>query len=282
MSWRLVTSDGQSFRIHRSAIAGRSSSVHIVLNDTQVSRRHAELRAEGNTLMVRDLGSRNGTYVNGVRLTAPHTLRPGDWLRIGNTSFQVQWVNDQVVVPSAPVPPPAAQPAAVSHQPIKYVYCSNCMSRIAENAEVCPQCGAPQGVAAAPRQLSKIAYCSNCGAQIAEGALLCPQCGASQEEHAVAARAPVHQHNPNTAFLIELVGGLFGFLGLGHIYAGRTGDGVLRLVLWLLYSWAAWIAIALLSAILVGLVCIPVQAIIQIAVPIWSATTIKNQLLHDF
>ncbi|HFD38484.1 MAG TPA: FHA domain-containing protein [Anaerolineae bacterium] len=228
MSWRLVTSDGQSFRIHRSAIAGRSSSVHIVLHDPLASRQHAEFRAEGNTLMVRDLGSQNGTYVNRVRITAPCTLRPGDRLMIGNTTFQVQWIDDQVVVPRAPVPAPMpASPPAVSHQPIKYTYCSNCMSRIAENAEVCPQCGAPQGVAAAPRQLARVTYCPSCGAQIAEGAAICPKCGMG-----LARKQPV-EARPATGdkeWLITLLLCVFlGYLGAHRFYTGHIAIGLIQL-----------------------------------------------------
>jgi TM2 domain-containing membrane protein YozV len=67
------------------------------------------------------------------------------------------------------------------------------------------------------------------------------------------------QYDPNTVFLIELVGGFFGLLGLGHLYLGRTNDGILRLVLWLLYDIIAGVTIALLSTVVVGLVCIPFQ-----------------------
>ena len=84
--------------------------------------------------------------------------------------------------------------------------------------------------------------------------------------------------DPNNAFLIELIGGFFGFLGLGYFYAGDTQNGLIRLLIWLAYVAAAWIGIALLSLVLVGLICIPIQAAIQIAVPIWSAFSLKNKL----
>lgn len=88
--------------------------------------------------------------------------------------------------------------------------------------------------------------------------------------------------DPNTAFLIELVGGFFGFLGLGYFYVGRTNDGILRLALFLVYNIIAWIVIVLFSMVIVGLLCIPVQIAIQVGVPIWSASNLKKQMTEGF
>jgi TM2 domain-containing membrane protein YozV len=90
----------------------------------------------------------------------------------------------------------------------------------------------------------------------------------------------VTQRDPNTVFLIELVGGLFGFLGLGYIYVGQTNDGILRLIVWFIYNIIAYIAITLLISIFIGLVCCPVQLIIQFAIPIWSASTLKDKVVR--
>jgi TM2 domain-containing membrane protein YozV len=85
--------------------------------------------------------------------------------------------------------------------------------------------------------------------------------------------------DPNTVFLIELVGGFFGFLGLGYFYVGRTNDGVLRLLLWLVYGVTAYVIITLLLAVFIGIICIPIQLVIQVGVPFWSANTLKNDML---
>ena len=87
------------------------------------------------------------------------------------------------------------------------------------------------------------------------------------------------QKDPNTAFLIELVGGFFGLLGLGYFYDGRTNDGILRLIIWIIYDIAAAIGISLLLAVVVGICCIPLQLAIQIGVPLWSANELKKQML---
>ncbi len=64
---------------------GRQQDCTIVLGDPNVSRRHAEVRPSGDGFVVVDLGSTNGTKVNGVRV-AEHVLHDGDEVRFGNTS----------------------------------------------------------------------------------------------------------------------------------------------------------------------------------------------------
>lgn len=86
------------------------------------------------------------------------------------------------------------------------------------------------------------------------------------------------ERQANIAFLVELVGGLIGFLGLGYIYVGRTNEGVVRLVLWLATVGMMWLVIAALSAVLVGLCLIPFGMAVQIGVPILSAFVLKNEL----
>ncbi|HEY7484959.1 MAG TPA: DUF1707 and FHA domain-containing protein [Streptosporangiaceae bacterium] len=72
-------------------LIGRAPGCHFVLTDLTVSRFHAELyRAEGqDTWLISDLGSMNGTRVNGWRLTGPAPLRPGDQVGFGNLNFLV-------------------------------------------------------------------------------------------------------------------------------------------------------------------------------------------------
>lgn len=71
-------------------VIGRAPGCDFILSDLSVSRRHAELyRNENRTWMVSDLGSMNGTRVNGWRLTGPTQVRPGDQLGFGNLTFIV-------------------------------------------------------------------------------------------------------------------------------------------------------------------------------------------------
>ncbi|MGH3391922.1 MAG: DUF1707 and FHA domain-containing protein [Actinomadura sp.] len=71
-------------------VIGRAPSCSFILTDLSVSRFHAELyRAENGVWMVSDLGSMNGTRLNGWRLTGPTMVRPGDHLGFGNLTFIV-------------------------------------------------------------------------------------------------------------------------------------------------------------------------------------------------
>jgi serine/threonine-protein kinase len=61
-----------------------------IAGDLEISRRHARIRrVAGDTFVVQDESSANGTFVNGDRIEGPHPLRPGDELRIGSTVFVV-------------------------------------------------------------------------------------------------------------------------------------------------------------------------------------------------
>lgn len=69
-------------------VVGRGESSDLVLTDPSVSRRHAMIRRRDGEYAVEDLGSLNGTYLNGNRVTAPRTLRDGDNLRFGGTAAE--------------------------------------------------------------------------------------------------------------------------------------------------------------------------------------------------
>lgn len=75
---------GHAYPLRAETITiGRGSENQIVLDDPQVSRHHARLTWQGNSFLLEDLGSVNGTWVNGVRIVSPVLLRPGDSIGIG-------------------------------------------------------------------------------------------------------------------------------------------------------------------------------------------------------
>jgi pSer/pThr/pTyr-binding forkhead associated (FHA) protein len=59
------------------------------VSEPSVSRRHAERRNQGRHWLVRDLGSRNGTRVNGLRVLEETEVRPGDRLSLGEVPFRL-------------------------------------------------------------------------------------------------------------------------------------------------------------------------------------------------
>ena len=74
---------------HDEAVLGRANA-DVTIEDPLVSRRHAVIRSRPPELEIEDLGSLNGTWVNGRRITAARSLQPGDLIRVGNTVARVE------------------------------------------------------------------------------------------------------------------------------------------------------------------------------------------------
>ncbi|GAA2413123.1 DUF1707 and FHA domain-containing protein [Streptomyces glaucosporus] len=68
---------------------GRAPGSMLRLNDETVSRTHAQLHSSARGWVLRDLGSSNGTWVNGRRVTGSVSVRPGDHVRFGRVSFRL-------------------------------------------------------------------------------------------------------------------------------------------------------------------------------------------------
>lgn len=82
---------GQVFALGFEPVTiGRHEESYIVLADPQASRHHAEVAMQGGRWVIRDLGSANGTFVNGQRITGPHVLNPNDLIQVGQTSFRLR------------------------------------------------------------------------------------------------------------------------------------------------------------------------------------------------
>jgi hypothetical protein len=83
-------------------IVGRQPSCHIALKFPNVSSRHCELRLLNGYWHVRDLGSRNGIKVNGIRCDS-HWLMPGDVISVAKHRYEVNYS------PNGAAPPPEAE-----------------------------------------------------------------------------------------------------------------------------------------------------------------------------
>lgn len=83
-----LTSADREFPLHPGdQLAGRGPAAEICLDSPKVSRRHARFVVEGATVIVEDLGSKNGTFVSGSRISEPLPLKSGDEVRIGPFTF---------------------------------------------------------------------------------------------------------------------------------------------------------------------------------------------------
>ena len=78
---------GMAYDIGDGAIMGRGEGAEIRLEDPFASSRHARLLRQGPVIVIEDLGSTNGTYLNEELLQGPQPLHPGDRIRIGDSEF---------------------------------------------------------------------------------------------------------------------------------------------------------------------------------------------------
>jgi len=74
--------NGQRWSVRGSLIIGRDSGCEIMIPDRQISRRHARITTTSNGILLEDLGSKNGTYRNGVRVDEPALLQDGDNIQL--------------------------------------------------------------------------------------------------------------------------------------------------------------------------------------------------------
>ncbi|MDQ3265250.1 MAG: FHA domain-containing protein, partial [Myxococcota bacterium] len=80
-------SAGRRYELREEATIGRSPSCEIPLEDVKVSRRHARVFLQDGRAQVVDLGSRNGTLINGERIEQAQPLTQGDQFQVGTTTF---------------------------------------------------------------------------------------------------------------------------------------------------------------------------------------------------
>ena len=126
--FRLVVRRGpqpnQAFEISKDLTTlGRDISNDIVLNDRETSRHHLRLTRSGDTMTIEDLGSTNGTFVNGKRVSGITPLQNGDMIGLGETvtlALEAYSSPTPPPMPAAPAPMPAApapMPAAPAPTP---------------------------------------------------------------------------------------------------------------------------------------------------------------------
>lgn len=108
---------GRRYEVGAELVIGREGQA-LTIDDSTMSRRHAVVRSSGEALTVEDLGSRNGTFVNGRRISEPVSLAPDDVITLGATSFRVDVdTSTPATVASVPLPAPIAPVAREPEQP---------------------------------------------------------------------------------------------------------------------------------------------------------------------
>lgn len=102
--------NGQRWQIDQELIIGRDTSCDVVISDRQVSRFHARLTPNEDGVLLEDLGSKNGTYLNGNRLEDPTLLSDGDMLQISLVQHFVFLSSDATVPLEFEMPVEKASP----------------------------------------------------------------------------------------------------------------------------------------------------------------------------
>lgn len=80
---------GRTYEVAEELTIGRAAGCHITLDDNFVSQLHARVFTREGQVLVEDLGSTNGTYLNRQKVTGPMVMRPGDELQVGNTVLEL-------------------------------------------------------------------------------------------------------------------------------------------------------------------------------------------------
>lgn len=99
-------------------IVGRHDECHVKIKSSQVSRQHCHLFEKKGLLLVKDLGSANGTYVNGKRVKEQQVLEVGDELTIGDVQLRVERIGQPSAAPPQPRATSKVETAIVSSPPI--------------------------------------------------------------------------------------------------------------------------------------------------------------------
>jgi len=99
----VVRVGGELLPLHSGEnIIGRDREAAIVVDSPDVSRHHARLLVTSDAVTLEDLGSKNGTFVAGKRLTAATALRDGDQITVGRTLLRIERLRDVASTATAP------------------------------------------------------------------------------------------------------------------------------------------------------------------------------------
>ena len=87
----LLMIDGKRLVVGPAGVTiGRSRECDVVLNDPNISRQHAEIRPRGGSWVLTDLGSTNGSCINGRRIEHPEVIKPGDEIEVGTSVIRFE------------------------------------------------------------------------------------------------------------------------------------------------------------------------------------------------
>jgi pSer/pThr/pTyr-binding forkhead associated (FHA) protein len=164
---------GQVYELVKDEVTlGRGTTNDIIIIDSEVSRKHARFFLQSGGYVIEDVGSTNGTYVDGQRLIGPHLIRPGEMIFLGEKiSLEVEAIYDEdaTIVPPPTVPsgqavlpeeqiPAQPQPAPVTPPPPAQTYVVPQPQEAASHPPVDPYPPTQQAPAAQPVPVAQPVY----------------------------------------------------------------------------------------------------------------------------
>jgi pSer/pThr/pTyr-binding forkhead associated (FHA) protein len=120
-SLRLIGRDGKEFPVTCTLVIGRAPECAIVIDEAGISRQHAQVELVEGRMMLKDLGSQNGTFVNDVRIETATEIKAGDRIRFHDVPFTVKPADPAGVNPTAVFEsgPADEGPKTVSYQSLQ-------------------------------------------------------------------------------------------------------------------------------------------------------------------
>ncbi|HIA01551.1 MAG TPA: FHA domain-containing protein [Myxococcales bacterium] len=136
-------------------MVGRGANCHVRLDGDLVSRTHAAIHVEDQDVVLHDLGSMNGTFVNDRRVTAPRTLNSGDQIRIAFFKLVFE----------------ERSPSSSATPTLQLIYCVGCQAALTADSHFCVHCGTE----VIPQLLNS--GCTQCGKAVSLDTTFCACCG---------------------------------------------------------------------------------------------------------
>lgn len=143
-------------------LIGRSLDCHLTIEDPLVSRKHATIIVTNDNAIFKDLGSRNGSLVNGEPIFDEILLKDGDRIRIGTQELVFHEINED------------SRRAKITGF---LRYCNSCHVPFPEGTPICPHCGTPVEID------SKTKTCPKCKGILKGEEVFCTRCGYNVKEN---------------------------------------------------------------------------------------------------
>ncbi|MEO8959609.1 MAG: FHA domain-containing protein [Rudaea sp.] len=112
---------GKTYAVVGTLIVGRSSECDISIPSDEISRHHAKLQVTPNGVVIEDMGSANGSFVNNQRIHVPTVLKAGDELRLDTIRFLLMSPGMDVTPAATARPEPAAAPVAKKSSSVAWI-----------------------------------------------------------------------------------------------------------------------------------------------------------------